>query len=461
MVMARNHLDIVPTEPEQWKSLLLHLAGDEPSAWCLVVEDVSKPAIFQSPVPEGTLKKAKFKLDIHSPDDLDVLITAKNHDIKMFRLAHPQPEHWFFALLTLQTMEGFLGRGNYGIARMNGGFGNRPLLGITPGMSWGVRFERDIKVLLTVRPTLIDARYDVDGVALTWTLPWDGSKKDALSLSNCDPYFIELCRRLRFIEANERLECWRANTDDYRIAGIKDLSGLTGDPWTPIVHDKKGAKSLTVSENGFDYQLLNNILFGADYTRPAALDIGGIDGGAFLVATSLVRGQGITDGFHHRVIPMPTQTMRLWSNTDARQKLAERSQARIQTASTMRKQILYPSLCALLQAGGSANIDYDDVATWMNAYEASVDDIFFDALWDSVDLSDEQAQLDWEALIYELGQARLQAAIDSSPFPSIRRWRAISDAEGRYAGAARKFLTHLFQPRNTTQEQSHEQLAGA
>ncbi|AWV88249.1 type I-E CRISPR-associated protein Cse1/CasA [Bradymonas sediminis] len=461
MAMARHGLTEPPTDSEQWNSLLLELADGEPSAWCLVVEDVSKPAFLQPPVPEGTLKKAKYKLDIESPDDLDILITAKNHDIKRFRLVHPTVEHWLYALLTLQTMEGFLGRGNYGIARMNGGFGNRPLLGMTPGIGWGARFVRDVAVLAKARPKLTDDRYDENGVALAWTLPWDGSKKDALPLQDCDPYFIELCRRLRFLETAHGLECWRSNTNDYRVAGVKELNGLTGDPWTPVVRDKKEAKSLTVSENGFDYQMLNKILFSGDYEKPATFNVEGIDGGVFLVATTLVRGQGKTDGFHHRIVPMPPKINRLWSKPSAREKLGQRAEERVQIAATMRKQILYPSLCALLQAGGSAQIDYADVATWMNAYEAEVDDVFFDALWESVDLEPEVAQFNWEETIYTIGRARLEAAIESCPLPSIRRWRAISNAEGRFEGAARKFLSTLFQPKDITKEESHEQLAGA
>jgi CRISPR system Cascade subunit CasA len=49
------------------------------------------------------------------------------------------PEHWFYALLTLQTMQGFLGAGNYGISRMNGGFASRPSVGLAPSDRWGMR----------------------------------------------------------------------------------------------------------------------------------------------------------------------------------------------------------------------------------------------------------------------------------------------------------------------------------
>jgi CRISPR system Cascade subunit CasA len=94
------------SEPRQgaqrWRELLLALTRrSEP--WCLVVEDLSQAAFMQPPVPEGTLEGFK---DAHRyPDEIDVLVTSKNHDVKATRIAVPRPEHWIYALATLQTME--------------------------------------------------------------------------------------------------------------------------------------------------------------------------------------------------------------------------------------------------------------------------------------------------------------------------------------------------------------------
>ena len=67
-----------------------------------------------------------------TPDDLDVLVTSKNHDLKQTMALDCAVEDWIFALVNLQTMAGFLGSGNYGIARMNGGFSARVCLGLAP-----------------------------------------------------------------------------------------------------------------------------------------------------------------------------------------------------------------------------------------------------------------------------------------------------------------------------------------
>src|SRR5690625_6895661 len=149
----------------RWRKNLIDLTGSSEADWHLVDEDESETAFMQSPVPEGTLEDAKYISDLHTPDNLDMLVTSKNHDVQGSRIVRPEPEHWLFALLNLQPIKGFLGRGNHVIARMNGGFGNRPMLGISTGKSWGVRFERDMKVLLANRSSLFEM-YSTQGFTL-------------------------------------------------------------------------------------------------------------------------------------------------------------------------------------------------------------------------------------------------------------------------------------------------------
>ena len=84
---------------------------------------------MQAPVPSDEFFEETFNRKgniINTPDALDILPTAKNHDVKSSRVASPDFDEWIFALISLQTMAGFYGRGNYGIARMNSGHGSRP-----------------------------------------------------------------------------------------------------------------------------------------------------------------------------------------------------------------------------------------------------------------------------------------------------------------------------------------------
>ncbi|MFB6263811.1 MAG: type I-E CRISPR-associated protein Cse1/CasA [Bradymonadaceae bacterium] len=457
MAVAREGGGDLPETPEAWRELLLALGGGGEEPWCLIVEDVEQPAFFQPPVPEGALEEAGFDLDIETPDDLDMLITAKNHDLKRHRIRRPDPEHWIYALVTLQTLEGFLGRGNYGIARMNGGFGNRPLLGVTPDLDWGSRFRRDVRVLLDERDESTADRYDGDGHALLWIEPWDGSKDDRIPLRDCDPYFVEICRRLRFREGDDgELQCWRTNTKDYRIDGVRDRDGVTGDPWTPI--DETGPKALTVSGSGFHYERLYDILFDEEFERPPALEFRGPESeGGYLLAATLVRGQGETEGLHRRRVPVSENVSRLFAAGETqREQLGRRAKERIATTDAVERNVLYPSLAALLQAGQDRDVDYDDVSHWIDHFDDAVDEIFFEELWRSFDegMSDEEATLDWQETLFELAEQELERAIGSCPMPSILRYRAISAAKSRFWAAVREQLPEYASETFDTDESS-------
>jgi CRISPR system Cascade subunit CasA len=97
--------------PERWRELLRGLTaewpGDEP--WQLVVADLGKPAFMQPPVPERTL--ADFNNAVETPDDLDVLVTSKNHGVKQGQMAGEEAIYWALALVCLQTTGVYYGQG--------------------------------------------------------------------------------------------------------------------------------------------------------------------------------------------------------------------------------------------------------------------------------------------------------------------------------------------------------------
>jgi len=225
MAIAREAQGQLPSSPDAWRDVLVGLANGSEAAWHLVVDDVSQPAFMQPPVPEGTLDEAGYDTEVYTPDHLDMLITSKNHDLKPHRITHPRLEHWIYALMTLQTMEGYLGPGNYGIVRMNGGSSNRPMLGLTRSLTWGDRFSRDIDVLTDYRKKIASRYdYDLDGLSLLWTKPWSGAKDDTINVHDCDPYFVEICRRIRFLQGASRLKCKRTTTKNYRITQVVPYS---------------------------------------------------------------------------------------------------------------------------------------------------------------------------------------------------------------------------------------------
>ena len=127
LCVFRAGLPSLDASPDQWRAALLELSGGAAEPWTLVVENLSLPAFLQPPVPEGDVSVLKHETSM--PDEIDVLITTRNHDLKDGRAASPRPEHWLWALVSMQTMSGFIGRGNYGIARMNSGYGTRCVRG--------------------------------------------------------------------------------------------------------------------------------------------------------------------------------------------------------------------------------------------------------------------------------------------------------------------------------------------
>lgn len=447
MAVARETGGEPPTDPTGWHDALVNLADGSEAAWHLVVEDPTKPAFLQSPVLEETLGDSpideilddeEYKADLPSPDDLDMLVTSKNHDVKQHRISNPRPEHWIFALVTLQTLEGYMGRGNYGIIRMNGAYANRPLVGLAPNLSWGQRFQRDLTVLLNERDQLADT-YELDGSALLWTKPWDGSKEDAIPLQDCDPYFIEICRRIRFTEEDGELVCWRNTTKGQRIAASDDLKGVTQDPWTPV--EKSDVKALNVGGSGFTYRLLQAILFDGEYSRPAALRFRTSDeNGAYVVAQTLAREQGKTAGLHRRVIFVPNRVRkRLFGSESDLKRLGKRARTRVQQADAVQRQLLYPAISILLGSGEGEDVDFEDVTPWIDRFDRAVDDRFFEALWTSVeeDMDASEARAHWESILWDEAEPIFKDAERSTPIADARRWRARSRARSLFYGQAR------------------------
>ena len=258
------------TEPfdtaQDWKTSLLALTPNDPdgAAWCLV-SPVDRPAFMQAPEPSGSI--GSWKNCLVAADELDMLVTSKNHDLKAARMLKSTPEEWAYALVSLQTQEGVLGSGNYGISRMNRGYGSRCGIGVHPNGEWGARWQRDQTVLRGSRDALMDTHgFSSDqGHALIWIVPWSGD--DSLSFASLDPWYIEICRCVRMINQSDELSAFATSTNAPRIAA-KELNGITGDPWMPV--DGVAAKALTIGGRGFDYKLSTELLLGKKFTKPIA-----------------------------------------------------------------------------------------------------------------------------------------------------------------------------------------------
>lgn len=435
-----------------WKRLLLKAAehdGAGPEAFTLIVGDLSKPAFLQPPVPEGKLSALKNEHERPS-GDLDVLITAKNHDVKIDRVDKPTVEHWIFALLTLQTMQGFLGAGNYGIARMNGGFSSRPCVAFAPSLSEADRFRRDLRLLLEKRDALIEnfGFGQRGSLGLVWCKPWDG--KSSLGFDELDPFFIEICRRIRLTVAKDgTIVAYRGTSKTARI-DAKDANGNTGDPWNLV--SRKDGKALTMPEAGFTYDRVQDFFFG-DW-QPGVAGEMQAKADSIWLGQVLVRGQGKTGGYHERLVPVPRKVRGRFANPIERAKLGERSKQWIGFASTARLRILKPALLTLLQ-GAPEQLKFDDnrVDYHLQRLDQAIDDEFFQLLFEHADKEAEEADIVFQKRLVDLARAQLEEASQSLPVPNARRWRARAHAQRVFDGARRNQFRLAFPPQSATSDE--------
>lgn len=443
-----------PADPERWAHLLRGLtpdyANDEP--WCLVVEDLSKPAFMQPPLPEGTW--AALREIERTPDSLDMLVTAKNHDLKAARVANAEPEHWFYSLVTLQTCEGFLGRGNYGISRMNGGFASRPFVGATPsGVGWGGHLRRDILRLLDTRAETLEAYPGFavrGGIALVWLAPWDGDSSH--SLNELDLFYIEICRRIRLRRENGDIVAARGASRVSRVQMPENTTGLTGDPWTPI--DRTGPKPLTVDGSGFGYRRVAALLDESKFQRPPLQIIGdGEKSGAMeLVFIATVRGQGETQGYHERRIPVPSAAVPFFLRKSSSPRLGELAKMRVEDVSMTANRALRPALFTLFQAAPD-ELDFKDpkaktkAEPHIAAFERLVDARFFTFLFDELTAVPEETEVhrrQWVHFLRDCARDVLATAETGSPISHVRRYRARAAAESTLEGAMRRQFSNYF-----------------
>ena len=444
MALHRSGRETPPKDEPTWQILLRGLTPDhtDDAPWCLVVKDLAKPAFMQPPVPEGSLKR--FKGPLKEPDRVDVLITAKNHDIKITRIQRPETDHWIYALMSVQTMGGFFGSGNYGIARMNGGFSSRPNVGLSPGVDLGRSFCRDCAVLLASYETIrADYGYpERNGLTLLWVEAWDGTKQ--LPLSRLDPYFLEICRRFRLTVHKNNLGAWLRPSAGTRILA-KESKGRTGDPWVPIKGKEK--TSLSVSRDGFTYKRIRELVFGEGYDIPPALHFHAVDRNSTmeLVARCLVRGQGKTEGYHERRIPMPSRARSIFSDPKEREKLAKRAKNRVEEAAVMNTNILNPALLTLLQCVPE-KLNWKDRRAdgWRGQFETLVDQDFFNHLWADLARHSEEARHNWQQFLWDCARKILTSAEGAISLPAARRYKAIAAAERIFHGAVRKHFEDLY-----------------
>lgn len=440
MALHRAGRRDLPPDDAEWARCLRLLTADHPddAPWCLVVDDWSKPAFLQPPVPDGV----ELGNRVPTADALDLLITAKNHDLKQAIAADGQAQDWIFALVSLQTGEGYGGAGNHGIVRMNGGSSSRPMLALAPLAAGGEKamlvrpgahFRRDVGRLLAGRSDLL-ARFDYfrlkGGIALAWLPPWPQDAQ--LRLGELDIWFIEVCRRIRLRGDGGQFHAVKGISKLPRIDG-RQMKGAVGDPWAP--RHSGEAKGFTLAERDFDYEILAELLLNGDWELPflAQSDPSDREGETFaLIAAALARGNSRTDGFKLCQLPLAGRVSRALSQTAKRKELHALAREQNETVARFLRALRYA--LALAAANGEREAikkgHYGFAQEAGERFTRSVDAIFFPHLWarhaaqeqgvDAKAAADHQLETD----LFERALEVFETALPAVPCRAIQRPRA-------------------------------------
>ena len=445
------------TDESAWLAALRDLtpgfAEDEP--WHLVVNDRTRPAFLQPPVPEGVT----LKNPVPTPDALDLLITSKNHDLKQSIAQQAEPEDWLFALVSLQTGEGYGGAGNQGIARMNGGSSSRPMLTLAPLPAGtdktitprpGARFRRDVTVLLETRESESE-RYDFyaeNGIGLAWLSRW--AEGDQLQVKDIDLWFIEVCRRVRLTMVGGVMSGRKGTSNATRI-NAKHMNGALGDPFAPV--HKIENKNFTLAGRDFDYRTLTELMLSGDWDMPLLARSARCDGEGetmALVAEALARGNSKTEGFKSRILPISGTVSRALGAR--REQLHELAMAQAETIAVFDKAI-GAGLALVAARGDRGTLKKDHYAyagEAKNGFDRAVDGIFFDYLWDRLAAQDKGREalaaerLRWAKALRDFAKIAFEAVLPGIPCTGIFRPRAEARARSAFYGTIRHHYPELF-----------------
>lgn len=434
---------------ERWRRRLRSLtsAWQEDEPWCLVVEDLQRPAFMQPPLDSGE-DWSVLKKHVATPDELDVLVTSRNHGVKTARMLRSQAQHWIFALVSLQTQGGYEGAGNYGIARQNGGYASRPgisLAGGGPGRQWA----RDVRVMLERRDYFRqDCRLPFDqrqGVRLLWLEPWDG--KEASPIERLHPWFIEICRRVRLRSTGEDgIEAWRRGSKGMRVAA-EELKGNLCDPWISIK-----AKDGAAFNSRPEYAVMQEVIFDQGQYQPSLLQQfhPQVDWGETTIRFRvLVRGQGRTAGYQERQIPVPAE-QRDFIFGSRRARGAETARDLVDLAKAAEDKVLKPALLRFMQAARE-ELDYKqkETVSWslcrLEELDRQVDQEFFPLLWQCLELrwqgrDGHEATEPWRRWLRDQVRSHFRAAIERLPVSSAWFYRARALAEKTLESAVARHL---------------------
>jgi len=454
LALDRASSPFQPLDATTWRGLMIDLANfDQPgtgeTAFNLIAPP-DRPAFFQPPIPDGL---STFKNIARTPDKLDMLVTSKNHDLKAARMKQATEEDWAFALMSLQTQEGYFGRFNYGIARMNGGYAARPFVSLQISENTGVQFCRDVSLLLSRIDAM--ANFFSGDLGLTWVRKWDGLRQFAVN--ELHPLCLEVCRRVR-LERDARGSIFArvGNSQASRIATPAEFKGDTSDPWTPVT--QSDGKSLSITADGYSWRRMCKLLFGdakETWKLPLLAKPQKVDGRGILVLScaGITRGESKTEGFHSRKIYIPPAAHAVLEPENADHTawaLAARNHEN--DASTMARKVLrFALMCGFQKGRDEVRLDAREAGAAVDQillehFDPFVDRTFFQFLLDDRDISFSDRRLSWQQALKGQAEHALHLGLAQGPQTEERRFWA----EARALNAFNATLYKNFEDLRTT-----------
>lgn len=418
----------LPDSEEGWREALSVLTDE--TAWNLYTADPQKPAFMQPPLPPDET------LDDYAPihvTEYDVPTLSKNHGLKTRRMHDPDPEHWVYMLVNVQTTGFYAGSGNRRTSRMNGSYASRPFFGLTPSLRLGGWIMHDIDVLRT-HVDEIGCRYDFrcEVTPLLWTEPWDGT--DSFDLAELHPLYIDCPRRIR------QGETWmKTSTSAERVTG--DVNGQTGDPWAPVDTDEN--KVLNPTPAHFGYRQLSKIIFGGKYDLPISFCS---TTKGYLVCRAIFtdpdKTGGTRDHYRERIIPFSNRR-RGW---DTIEQEAEQRVKEAETAAEILSHALYFMLKDDEDDGQREQVPdrlQEGRNRQLNNFHSRVDACFFRQLFDAPDISNDHRRAFWHTILVGILQDQFEEA--KQLCPAKDRWHRQARAQSVFENRTESEFTYAKQ----------------
>lgn len=443
MAIARfpHHADPNPwiQPPDFWRDRLRRLAdpwGD--TAWQLIQDDWSIPAFLQPPLTDSgsPIVMNDDTLIIHSPDSLDYIRSAQNHEIKNQRGYTAPIDQWIYSLISLQTFANYRGRGHHGNFRA---VGARNVIEVTRSLRFGLRWQDAVRRLLTYRDEYI-ASFLTDSpslIPLLWLVPWKNdhsepqdSHASQIPATLLDPLAIEVCRRVRLRRTDKGYEAIELTSQHKRV----NSQTVHNDPWNPLKYGKNtDTPNAFVLRNsqGFTASILSQLIFAQGGWHPAAMQIpcpDWPDGDLWFTASAVAYDsqKHQSAGYHNVAIRIPhTVVNDIFGGTASQASWGALSQSLINRAGDIH-QILEQTLtqAAPHKAGQSQSGTLSQYAAYVKQacerFTKSWEAQFFDFLWqcDPHDANPQIAQ--WVQQLHHQAQHIVEETIQRVPISTQR-----------------------------------------